>query len=94
MPSCPIARVTRLLSCTREVLDRHAETCGDRVLAFVMHPDDHEALAIVELWGIPVLGGPAVSPGQMTLLCESSGAVLIPPFETVDDLVDRWTYHP
>jgi hypothetical protein len=29
----------------------------------------------------------------MGLLCEATAVVLIPPFDTVEDLVDRWTYH-
>lgn len=92
MDSCPIERVTRVVGRGREVLDVHREQCGDRVLAFVLNPEDHDALAIAELWGIPVLQGEQVEAGKLHLLCESV-SVLIPPFETVDDLVDRWTYH-
>jgi hypothetical protein len=82
-----------MLTRSREVLDIHAEECGDRVLAFVLHSGDHEAMSIVELWGIPVLGWAAISQGKLELLCESTGAVLIPPFETVDDVVDQWAHH-
>jgi hypothetical protein len=81
-----------MLTRSREVLDVHAADCGDRVLAFVLHPADHEAISIVELWGIPVLGGAATSQGRLRLLCEST-AVLIPPFETVKDVVDQWAHH-
>jgi hypothetical protein len=81
-----------MISRSREVLDIHTRDCGDRVLAFVLHPADHEAMAIAELWGIPVLRGEDTSIGKVDLLCESN-SVLIPPFETVDDLVDRWAYH-
>lgn len=93
MTSCPIARVTRMLVLSREALDVHADGCGDRVLAFVLNLADHTAMSIVELWGLPVLGWGAISQGTVRLLCESTGAVLIPPFETVDDLVDQWEHH-
>lgn len=92
MGSCPIERVTRMITRSREVLDVHAKDCGDRVVAFVLHPSDHHAMAIVELWGIPVLRGEGTARGKIDLLCESH-AVLIPPFETPDDLADRWRYH-
>ena len=76
----------------REVLDLHAEECGDRVLAFVLHPTDHEAMTIVELWGLPVLSSNAVVAGKVRLICEAN-AVLIPPYENVGDLIDRWAHH-
>ena len=82
-----------MLTRSREVLDVHAAGCGDRVLALVLHPADHEAMSIVELWGIPVLGWAAIPEGRLELLCESTGAVLIPPFDTVDDVVDQWEHH-
>jgi hypothetical protein len=82
-----------MLTSCREVLDLHAGDCGGRVLALLLHPEDQDALAIVELWGIPVLGGDDVEKGRMALLCESAGVVLIPPFDSVEDLLDRWTYH-
>jgi hypothetical protein len=92
MGSCPIKRVTRMVTWGREVLDRHAEECGDRVLAFVLHPTDHEAMAIIELWGLPVLSSNAIVKGKVRLLCEAN-AVLIPPYENVGDLIDRWAHH-
>ncbi len=92
MGSCPIERVVRMVTRSREVLDFHAENCGDRVLAFVLHPTDHEAMSIAELWGLPVLSSDAVLLGKVRLLCEAN-AVLIPPFDNVDDLLDRWAHH-
>jgi hypothetical protein len=70
----------------------HARDRGDRALAFALSHEDHDAMAIVELWGLPVLGWEAVAPGTLKLLCAAEG-VLIPPFDTVEDLVDRWEHH-
>jgi hypothetical protein len=82
-----------MLTRCREVLDVHAGDCGGRVVAFLLHPEDQDGLAVVELWGIPVLGGDGVDKGRMGLLCEATGVVLIPPFDSVGDLLDRWKYH-
>jgi hypothetical protein len=92
MSSCPIGRVARSISLLREILDAHASQCGDRVLAFVLHLEHHETLSLVEMWGIPVLGSEAVEMGRVKLVCESN-AVLIPPVDTFEDLLDRWTHH-
>lgn len=57
------------------------------MLAVALNPVDHEALSIVELWGIPVLAWDAVDQGRLRLVCESD-SVLIPPFDTVQDIED------
>ena len=86
-------RVAKLLVHGHEVLDQHARDCGDRVLAFALNPVDHDALAIVELWGIPVLGWEVVDQGRIRLVCEAD-SVLIPPFDTVGDIEDSLRRQP
>lgn len=93
MSRCPVKRVARLLVHGHDVLDQHACDCGDRVLAFALNPADHEALAIVELWGIPVLGWDVVDQGRLKLVCESD-SVLIPPYDTVEDIEDSLRRQP
>ena len=92
MPSCPIARVTRVLEGVRDALDAHARECGDRVLGVALHPDDHDELSIAEMWGLPVLAWEEVPEATVRLLCESGG-VLIPEVDTCQELLDRWNYH-
>src|SRR3954470_3712523 len=93
MPSCPIARVTRVIMGAREAFDSHARDCGDRVLGVALHPDDHDALSIAELWGLPVLASDEVPAGRLRLVCEAE-AVLIPQLHTFEEVVEHWTYHP
>jgi len=90
MSSCPIARITRILTQSRSDLEDHAAGCGDRVLGVGIHPADFDELAIVELWGLPVLAWAKVPQGTMRLLCES-WIVLIPEIETYEDVLDHWT---
>jgi hypothetical protein len=91
MGSCPIARIGRLIMRARDVLDQHASECGDRVLAFALNPVDFAAMSVCELWGLAVLEWEEVEKGTLTLLCEADG-VLIPQVDTVQELIDRWTY--
>jgi hypothetical protein len=49
MPSCPIARVARVIEGVRDALDAHARDCGDLVLGVALHPDDHGELLVAEL---------------------------------------------
>lgn len=93
MSRSPVNRVAKLLMQGHQVLEKHARECPDRVLAFALHPADHEALAVVELWGIPVLGWDQVDKGRLRLLCEADG-VLIPPFETVADIEESVRRQP
>jgi len=90
--SCPVARVCRILTQARVDFDRHAASCGDRVLAVAFHPADFDELLIAELWGLPVLAFADVPLGAMWLLCEA-WAVVIPQIDTYEDVVDRWTNH-
>lgn len=92
MPSCPIARVTRVVQGVRDALDAHARECGDRVLGVALHPDDHDGLSIAEMWGLPVLAWEEVPRDTVRLLCEAGG-VLIPEIDTCEELLDRWNYH-
>lgn len=91
MPSCPIPRVSRVFEGVRQALDRHERECGDRVSAVALHPDDHAHLSIAELWGIPVLAWDAVNPGNLRLLCDANG-ILILQVQTVDELLEHWAY--
>lgn len=72
-------------------LDAHSSICGDRVLAIALHPDDHAAFGVAELWGIDVLAWAEIEKDRMRLLCQATG-VLIPSVDTVDDVLDRWAY--
>jgi hypothetical protein len=92
MPSCPIARVTRVLGGVRDALDSHARECGDHVLGVALHPEDHGELSIAEMWGLPVLAWEDVPQGTARLLCEARG-LLIPQVDTCQELLDRWNYH-
>jgi hypothetical protein len=92
MPSCPIARVTRVLEGVRDALDTHSRECGDRVLGVALHPEDHGELSVAEMWGLPVLAWEEVPQGTLRLLCEARG-VLIPQVDTCQELLDRWNYH-
>lgn len=92
MGSCPVARVTRVLLKAAKAFEAHARDCGDRVVAIALHPDDHDELSIAEMWGLPVLAADDVPKGTLRLLCEANG-VVIPDVHTVEDLLERWTYH-
>jgi hypothetical protein len=89
---CPIERVTRILGGVHAALEDHNRDCGDRIVGIALHPDDHERLSIVELWGLPVLAWDLVEPGRLRLLCDATGT-LIPPVDTYEDLIERWSYH-
>jgi hypothetical protein len=88
---CPIARITRVIAGFADAFDVHARECGDRVVGVALNATDHDELALVELWGLPVLATAEVEQGNSKLLCEAEG-VLIPPIETGQDLVDHWRY--
>jgi hypothetical protein len=92
MPSCPIARITRVLEGVRAALGAHERECGDRILAVALNPDDHHELVIAELWGLPVLAWDHVPEGAFRLLCEGF-CVLVPQVDTYEELIERWTYH-
>jgi hypothetical protein len=92
MSSCSVTSVVRALDSARAALDEHSRDCGDRVVGVALHPVAHGELAIVELWGLPVLAWEEVSPGKLRLLCDAQG-VLIPPVDTCEELLDRWQYH-
>lgn len=91
MPSCPSERIVKILAGVRADLEKHANRCGDRVLAIALSPSDHSELGIAEIWGLPVLAWGEVTDGRYRVLCEAEG-VLIPNVETVDELRDRWAY--
>lgn len=88
----PAERIAALVEEVRRALDKHKRQCGNRVVGIALDPEAHEELAIAEFWGLPVLAWDEVPKGEIELLCESMG-VLVPPHDTVDDLLERWTYH-
>jgi hypothetical protein len=73
----------------RDSIHEHAESCGDRVTAIALHPDDFEELALVEIWGLPVLAWGEIPRGGFRLLCDAEGH-LIEQVHTVDELLERW----
>lgn len=91
MSECPIQRVVRIMQGVRRDLNQHTVRCGDRVQAVALNPRDHQALRIVELWGLPVLAWEEVPEGRFHVLCERDG-VLIPQVETAQDVLDRFAY--
>lgn len=91
MMSCPSPRAVKILVGLRADIEKHAQACGDRVLAIALSPSDHRQLSIAEIWGLPVLAWAEVDDGKYRLMCEAEG-LLIPNVDTVDELLDRWAY--
>jgi hypothetical protein len=58
------------------------------VVDVALNPDAHDALSMVEVWGLPVLAWEQIELGSVRLLREAD-VVLIPPVETGQDLLDR-----
>lgn len=71
----------------------HDSSCGDQVVGVALSPKDHEELRIAELWGARVFGDPKVEQGRVEVLCESN-CVLIPPFDTVEEIREEWKFRP
>jgi hypothetical protein len=76
----------------RDAITEHDAECEDVVRGIALSSQDHAELGLAELWGIPVLAWDDVEAGKFRLLCERHG-VLIPRVDTVDELLERWTYH-
>lgn len=85
-------RLARVLEGIRAAVCDHDASCGDPVRGVALSPAEHELLGLAEVWGIPVLAWDDVAAGQFRLLCDRHG-VLIPQVDTVDELLERWTYH-
>jgi hypothetical protein len=85
-------RLARVTEGIRDALREHDGECGDGVRGIALNPADYAELGLAELWGIPVLAWADVTAGQFRVLCDRQG-VLIPQVETVDELLERWTYH-
>ncbi|HEV7808404.1 MAG TPA: hypothetical protein VGO80_21535 [Solirubrobacteraceae bacterium] len=81
----------RILEGLRECFDYHAASCGDRVLAIAISDEDWDELQVAEIWGLPVLAWDEVEKGRLQLLCEANGR-LIPPHDTLEDLLNHWNY--
>lgn len=81
-----------MLEGIRDALREHDIACGDVVRGIALDPNDHSELGLAELWGIPALAWDDVPAGQFRLLCDAQG-LLIPQVETVEELLERWTYH-
>lgn len=85
-------RLARALEGIGGAVSDHDATCGHPVRGVALSPADHTQLGLAEVWGIPVLAWDDVPTGQFRLLCDRRG-VLIPQIDTVDQLLERWTYH-
>ncbi len=72
-------------------LDGHAGSCGDRVVGIAISNQDFDELQVAEIWGAPVLASGEVDHGRMELLCEAN-CRLIPPHDTVQDVLDHCNY--
>jgi hypothetical protein len=86
------SRLIRVVEGIRVALCDHDASCGDPVRGVALSTEDHDQLRLVEVWGIPVLTWEDVAQGQFRLLCDRHG-VLIPQVDTVDEVLERWTYH-
>lgn len=60
-------------------------------MAIALSEADFESLEIAEIWGLPVLAWSEVEPGRVKLLCQRESR-LVPPHETVEDLIEAWDY--
>lgn len=85
-------RLVRVVEGIGAALHEHKDQCDDAVRGVALSPQDHARLNLAEVWGIPVLEWEDVAEGQLRLLCDRQG-VLIPRVETVNELLERWTYH-
>ena len=81
----------KIIEGVRASLDRHDATCGDQVVGVALSLGDQETLCIAEVWGLPVLGSDDIQDGQLEVLC-SVNCVLVPPYDTVQDVTDRWKF--
>jgi hypothetical protein len=72
-------------------LDGHAEGCDDRVVGIVISNEDFDELEVAYIWGVPVLASDEIERGRLELLCEAHGT-LIPPHDTVQDILDHCQY--
>jgi hypothetical protein len=85
-------RLARVVEGICAALREHDGRCDDAVRGIALSLQDHGLLNLAEVCGIPVLAWEDVAEGQFRLLCDRHG-VLIPRVETVDELLERWTYH-
>jgi hypothetical protein len=60
-------------------------------MAVALSRHDFDSLELAEVWGLPVLASAEVDPGRVKLLCQKESR-LVPPHETVQDLIDAWEY--
>lgn len=91
MARLAMSRIVRVIDGVRANIEKHDETCGDRVTGVALHPSDHDELKLVEVWGLPVLSWGEVEAGRCELLCEAKG-VLTPDINTFEELDDHWTF--
>jgi len=93
MSSYPTARAVRVVEGVKAALDDHASKCGDRVQAIALNETDLDELRLVEISGIRIWAWEDVEPGRFKLLCEDRG-ILVPEFDTFEQLQDHWTFGP
>ena len=91
MARARLMRTIRVLDGLTTSFALHAETCGDWVTAIALSETDFETLEIAEIWGLPVLAWSEVGPGRVKLLCQRESR-LVPPHETVEDLIEAWDF--
>lgn len=60
-------------------------------MGIALSNEDWDALQVAEIWGVPVLAWDEVGGGRVQLLCEAHGC-LIPPHDTVQDILDHCNY--
>lgn len=62
------ARVKNVLM-MRHAIEHHAGWCEELPIEIRMHPEDHGALGIEELWGLPIRSRDDVQQKRFVLVC-------------------------
>lgn len=60
-------------------------------MAIAISEQDFDSLELVEIWGLPVLAWTDLDSGRVKLLCQRESR-LLPPHDTVEDLIEAWEY--
>lgn len=62
----------RNIAAIRAALDRHNTDCPVPAAAILLHPSDHQAFEIRNLWGLPVKADPRVGLRRCRIACPGS----------------------
>jgi hypothetical protein len=62
----------RRIASIRAALDQHNSDCTQPAKAILLHPEDHKAVGIDELWGVPVVADDRCRVGFLRVDCSGS----------------------